>query len=321
MAKTWLSRGRISTSASPASTPPGPRWSCSRSADCVIAIGAGLNKYTTEHGYLYPDATFIQIDTKPHVVMGDGRSARTSSCTRDAVSASSELHEALQERSVRQVGYRTPDVKERLATAFDDNEPYEIEPGTVDPRDVCRVLDEPIPPEIGLVIGGGQNICFSTILMTRQRRMVLANQHFGCIGQGLTTAMGAWSARPAEPAGLPDGGRRRLHDAPARVRDGSALRHCRCWSSFMNDQLLGAEYHKAVAKGGSTPIWPGSSTPDLGCGRPGARRDGALVTDARRAARPRSTSTSPIPRRPSSTCGSPRRHQHPLPRLHFGQDA
>ena len=41
-------------------------------ADCVIAVGASLNHYTTEHGYLYPRAKFIQIDTAPHVVMGNG---------------------------------------------------------------------------------------------------------------------------------------------------------------------------------------------------------------------------------------------------------
>jgi len=33
---------------------------------------------------------------------------------------------------------------ERLATAFEDNEPYELEPNTLDPRDICRELHEQI---------------------------------------------------------------------------------------------------------------------------------------------------------------------------------
>src|SRR6202158_6170660 len=44
-------------------------------ADCVIAIGASMNRYTTEHGYLYPNARYIHLDAKPHVMMGSGRSA------------------------------------------------------------------------------------------------------------------------------------------------------------------------------------------------------------------------------------------------------
>ena len=44
-------------------------------ADCVIAIGASLNRYTIEHGLLYPKAKYVQIDSKRHVVMAGGRSA------------------------------------------------------------------------------------------------------------------------------------------------------------------------------------------------------------------------------------------------------
>ena len=40
-------------------------------ADVVIGVGASLNRYTTEHGYLYPNAKFVHIDTKPHVLMGN----------------------------------------------------------------------------------------------------------------------------------------------------------------------------------------------------------------------------------------------------------
>ena len=224
----------------------------------------------------------------------------------------------LQERGVHQVGYRTPDVKERLATAFEDNEPYELEPNTLDPRDICRELDARIPPEIGLVIGGGQNICFSTILMTRKRRMLLANQHFGCIGQGLTTAIGAVVATEDKPAFLLEGDAGFMMHLPEFE---TAVRYALpLLVVLMNDRLLGAEYHKAVAKGLNADL-ARISTPDLGAVGRALGGNGALVTtlDGLRAAvdeylaNPQPTI---IDARISTTVIS-----IPYRRLNFGQDA
>lgn len=275
MAKTWLSdqdefhvgiSGLYSTKTA---------MELFQESDCVIAVGAGLNKYTTEHGYLYPGAKFIQIDAKPHVVMGDGRSADVFVHS-DATLGVQELQRVLDNRGVHNTGYRTPEVKERLTVAFEDNEPYELEPNTVDPRDLCRILDEKIPPEIGLVIGGGQNICFSTILMTRKRRMLLANQHFGCIGQGLTTAIGAMVATQDKPAFLVEGDAGFMMHLPefeTAVRYGLPI-----LVVLFNDQLLGAEYHKAVAKGLNADL-ARITTPDLGAVGRALGGHGTLVTE------------------------------------------
>lgn len=317
MAKTWLSdqdefhvgiSGLYSTKTA---------MELFQESDCVIAVGAGLNKYTTEHGYLYPGAKFIQIDAKPHVVMGDGRSADVFVHS-DATLGVQELQRVLDNRGVHNTGYRTPEVKERLTVAFEDNEPYELEPNTVDPRDLCRILDEKIPPEIGLVIGGGQNICFSTILMTRKRRMLLANQHFGCIGQGLTTAIGAMVATEDKPAFLVEGDAGFMMHLPefeTAVRYGLPI-----LVVLFNDQLLGAEYHKAVAKGLNADL-ARITTPDLGAVGRALGGHGTLVTELdtlrtaidEYVADPKPTildvriSTSVI--------------SIPYRRLHFGQDA
>src|SRR5690606_38341183 len=40
-----------------------------------VAVGASLDHYTIEYGYLYPEATFIQIDHAPSIVTGTGRRA------------------------------------------------------------------------------------------------------------------------------------------------------------------------------------------------------------------------------------------------------
>jgi acetolactate synthase-1/2/3 large subunit len=286
-------------------------------ADCVIAVGAGLNKYTTEHGYLFPGAKYIQLDAKPHIVMGDGRSADVY-VHADATLGVEELYRVLQERGVRQDGFRTPDVKERLTTAFEDNQPYELEPDTVDPRDVCRILDDRIPPEIGLIIGGGQNICFSTILMTKPRRLMLANQHFGCIGQGLTTAIGAVVATEDKPAFLLEGDAGFMMHLPefeTAVRYGLPL-----LVVIFNDQLLGAEYHKSVAKGLNADL-ARVTTPDLGSVGRALGGRGALVTnpdDLR-------TAVDAYVADPAPTILDVRISTNvisiPYRRLHFGQDA
>ncbi|HEY3867631.1 MAG TPA: thiamine pyrophosphate-binding protein [Actinocrinis sp.] len=317
MAKTWLSdqdefhvgiSGLYSTKTA---------MELFQEADCVIAVGAGLNKYTTEHGYLYPGARFVQIDTKPHVVMGDGRSADVF-VQADATLGVQELHRALTDRGVRRTGYRTPEVKERLTTAFEDNQEYELEPDTIDPRDLCRILDERIPPEIGLIIGGGQNICFSTILMTRRRRMLLANQHFGCIGQGLTTAIGAMVATEDKPAFLLEGDAGFMMHLPefeTAVRYGLPI-----LVVLFNDQLLGAEYHKAVAKGLNADL-ARITTPDMGAVGRALGGRGTLVTDLDRL---RSAIDEYIAD-PAPTIIDARISTSvisiPYRRLHFGQDA
>src|SRR5918999_5554979 len=75
-------------------------------ADCVIAVGASMNRYTTEHGYLYPNARYVHLDTKPHIVMGGGRGADCYIQT-DAKVGLEELEKRLDKRGFKQTGYRT----------------------------------------------------------------------------------------------------------------------------------------------------------------------------------------------------------------------
>lgn len=231
-----------------------------RQSDAVIAVGAGLNKFTTEHGYLFPDAAFIQFDTRPSVVMGDGRSADVF-IRSDALTGVEVLDAALQRRGLRQQGYRTQDVREKLATALRDDQEYELAPGTIDPRQACQVIDECAPPEFGLVIGGGHSSGFAIISMPRSRPFVLVTQDFGCIGQGLSTAIGAMTATGDRPTVLIEGDcgfLMHLAEFETAVRCGLPL-----LALITNDQALGAEYHKSIISGLNAEL-PKISTPDLG---------------------------------------------------------
>ena len=227
--------------------------------DCVIAAGASLNQYTTGLGFVYPAARWIQIDTRAHVQMGGGRSADCY-LQSDARLGLEALEALLEQQSFAADGYRTPDVKERLARMFEGDTSFELEPGTVDPREVCRVLDEVIPSEIALVLGSGQQVRFGTMLLQRQRPFIVAQHHFGCIGQGLTTAMGAVLAT-GTPAFLMEG------DAGLMMHLGefeTAVRYdIPLLVVVMNDQAVGAELHKSAAVGLDATLAE-ISTPDLG---------------------------------------------------------
>ena len=229
-------------------------------ADCVIGIGASLNRYTTGHGFLFPNARYVQIDTKPHVLMFGGRAADcyVQSDARLGVDA---LESVLARRSVKQTGYRTAEVKERLANALEDRTEFQIEPGCVDPREACLALDEIVPTDIGLITGSGASPGFSNILFKRPRPMVLTGHFFGCIGQMLPAAMGAVVALGNKPLMLVDGDAStmmHLMDFDTAVRYGMPL-----LAVVLNDQALGAEYqhmrsHHQKAELATIP------TPDLG---------------------------------------------------------
>src|SRR5215210_4353067 len=229
-------------------------------ADCVIGVGASLNRHTTEHGYLYPNAKYIQLDPKPHIVLGNGHGADCYVQT-DAKDGLEALEALLAKGGVKSTGYRTGETLERLSNMYEDRAEFKIEPGTIDPREVCRAVDEIIPGEIGLFIGNGASSAITVMNTYRTRPYVHASGFFGCIGQMLPTAMGATMANGNKPAVLVDG-------------DASTLMHfsdfdtvVRCKMPLLivvlNDEALGSEYQKLRAHD-MDPETSAIPSPDLG---------------------------------------------------------
>lgn len=242
-------------------------------ADCVIGVGASMNKYTIEHGYLYPGATYVHIDAQPQVIMGNGRSADCY-LHADARLGVDALVRELTERGVQRPGFRTPEVRARIKAALDDPAEWPPEPGRVDPRTAARVLDEEIPGDIGMVLGGGHQVTFGTMLANRARDLTLPNMHFGSIGQGLTTGMGAVVASGNRPAFLMEGDAgflMHLAEFETAVRYGLPL-----LVVVFNDQALGAEYHRYIDKGIDLAACR-IPTPDLGAVGRALGGRGALV--------------------------------------------
>lgn len=167
-------------------------------ADCVIAVGASLNSYTIEHGYLFPDAKYVQIDVSPHLVMGNGRAADCY-IQADAVTAVAELSRALDEHSVHLDGFHTDDVLRRLAEPLRPPESYVTEPGRIDPRQAIRILDDELPGDMGLVLGSGHQVDFGTMLFQRSREVLSNYGMFGAIGQAPFSRSADWWPRAGGP--------------------------------------------------------------------------------------------------------------------------
>ncbi|GAA2152913.1 thiamine pyrophosphate-binding protein [Actinomadura napierensis] len=212
-------------------------------ADCVIAVGASLNHYTTEHGYLYPEARYVQIDSAPNIVMGNGRVADCY-VQADAVTALTELNRAL--GATRLEGFHTAETRSRLTDWLEAPIDYVDEPGRIDPREAVRVLDAAMPREFDLVLGSGHQTDFGTMLFQRSRQVTSNYGMFGAIGQAPLLTIGQIVAT-GRPTFVVEG-------------DASFLMHlpefetaCRYGLPMlvvvMNDEGLGAEYHKLGAKG------------------------------------------------------------------------
>jgi thiamine pyrophosphate-dependent acetolactate synthase large subunit-like protein len=213
-------------------------------ADCVIAVGARLSTHTLAGGYLYSKARFVHIDIEPHMLMGNDRGADCY-VQGDAAATLQELIETLERDGVRRQGFHTAEVRRILGNAGRDPAEFEIEPGTVDPREAVQLLDEKLPPEVHLVSSGNAHACsFRVMLMKRRRGLQIFCTAFGCIGQALSTAVGA-ALGTGGPFVCVEG-------------DGSALQNiqeldtlARLGLKFLyvvvNDEAYGAEYHKLRA--------------------------------------------------------------------------
>ncbi len=213
-------------------------------ADCVIAVGARLSTHTLSGGYLYPQARIIHIDVAPHLIMGSDRGADCY-VQGDAAASLQELVEVLERDKIGGQGFHTAEVRRILLHAGRDPAEFEIEPGTVDPREAARLLDDRLPPEMNLVSSGNAHACsFRVMGMKRRRGLQIYVTAFGCIGQALATGIGA-AVGADGPLVCVDG-------------DGSALQNiqeldtvARLGLKFlyvvMNDEAYGAEYHKLRA--------------------------------------------------------------------------
>jgi thiamine pyrophosphate-dependent acetolactate synthase large subunit-like protein len=229
-------------------------------ADVVIGVGASLNHYTTEHGYIFPNARYVQIDLRPSIVMGNGKRA-DHYVQGDAKLTVELIEQQLAEKGHTSTGYRTAETRGMLAEYDPDPREFEIEPGVVDPRKAATILDDSLPSEIGVIHGTGHCSGITNIFMKKTRAFTWPINTFGCIGQSVPTAIGAAVAMSPAPVAVVDG------DAGTLMHiselDTAARLGVKLLIAVFNDEALGAEYQKFVSKKMETRA-SAIATPDLG---------------------------------------------------------
>jgi thiamine pyrophosphate-dependent acetolactate synthase large subunit-like protein len=115
--------------------------------------------------------------------------------------------------------------------------------------------------EVGVVIGVGHSFAFPVMTMKRPRALHEFVNGFGCIGETLPVAIGMGVAQGGKPLALieGDGGAmQNIQELDTASRLGIKLLFI-----ILNDEGLGAEYQKAMAKG-FDPNLAAVRSPDFG---------------------------------------------------------
>lgn len=228
-------------------------------ADCVIGVGAGLNQRTLAGGYLYPNARFIHIDIQPHVLMGTDRSADCY-VQGDAEMTVRELDELLAKQGFSQEGFRTAAVRNALRGAHRDPEEFEIEPGTMDPREALNLMDQKLPANIGFVTGSAHNATLTPWHVQRPRPFQIFVGTFTGVGQVLGNAIGI-AVATKQPIVVVDGDGSAMQNI--QELDTAARLGIKMLYFIVNDEGFGAEYHRMKSAGRNANLSLQRS-PDLG---------------------------------------------------------
>ena len=217
--------------------------------DLLIGVGAGLGHYTTEAGYLYPNARTVQIDVNPRGLY-QGLRIADMHIKADAKAAAEAVLAKLVERNFSSAGVRSPLLANRIAqmAARPDAKEFLVAPGTVDPRPAMLELDAAIPKDWTVVSGGAH---FAGIVVThmRGRRAELVHiiNDFGAIGSALPTAIGVAAARGDGKVLLIEGdGSLMMHIQELETIRRQGIKMLVC---AVNDGGYGAEVHKFRAQG------------------------------------------------------------------------
>lgn len=227
-------------------------------ADCVIAFGASLNRFTTHEGTLLKGKAVIQCDIDPATigatvpinagVVGDAR--------RTAGTMAAMLRSAGHQPS----SFRTGDLAARVAGWDRASSFTDLSTDThVDIRTAVLRLDQLLPADRTVVMDAGRFMLDALNLPVPDPGSLITTHAFGSIGLGTAAAVGVATARPDRPTvlvcgdgGFMMGGLQELHTAVHEGQDMIVV--------LFNDSSYGAEHvqlvNKAMDTSSSMHDWP-----------------------------------------------------------------
>lgn len=167
-------------------------------ADVIVGFGVSFNKWTARDGALLRTATVAQVDDRPAAI-GRHRDVDLAVIGDTAIVAG-RVADALAARTASPVGYRTPDVRERVREArYWRDQAFEPlrENGCIDPRELTNRLDDLLPIERVVIPDGGNVNCYPAgHLRVPDERGFCFPLGFQAVGMGLAAGIGAAIAQP-----------------------------------------------------------------------------------------------------------------------------
>lgn len=180
-------------------------------ADVIVGFGCALNMWTTRHGRLIgPDARLAQVDVEA-AALGLHRPVDLG-VVGDSASTAAATLAALEDGQGELRGYRSADLRKRIATEVRWRDvPYEDwgTAETIDPRTLTIALDDHLPDERIVAVDSGNFMGYPSMYLSVPDEFGFCfTQAFQSIGLGLATAIGAALAQPDRlpVAALGDGG-------------------------------------------------------------------------------------------------------------------
>ena len=213
-------------------------------ADLIVGWGCALNMWTMRHGSLIGDSTtVVQVDLDDSA-LGANRPINLGilgDCAETAAAVLRGLHTS----GYSATGLRTHEMAQRIAehSRWNSVETEDLSAGqTIDPRVLSRALDVLLPENRIVSVDSGNFMGYpSTYLAVPDEFGFCFTQAFQSIGLGLSTAIGAATARPDRlpVLGTGDGGfLMAISELETAVREEIPL-----VVIVYNDSAYGAEVH------------------------------------------------------------------------------
>jgi thiamine pyrophosphate-dependent acetolactate synthase large subunit-like protein len=214
-------------------------------ADLVIAVGTSLTQHTSDLNTLFTPDQVIQIDDAPPIIR-HGQVPAGQHIVADASLALAALCDAVEDRTA-QSHWNVADAAKRIHAEPPDSVEFQSVYGSLDPRDIAAALSRETSKHWAHVSSAGHCSYFATHLYGRSADDFLTIREFGAIGNGLSYAMGRWTACPTQPVMLTEGdGGLLMHiqELETVVRHKMKILIC-----VFNDGAYGSEIHKLRADG------------------------------------------------------------------------
>jgi len=215
--------------------------------DCIVALGASLNEWTTDKGSLLEGKDVIHVDLDADAI-GRWHTPRVG-IVADAAATADAMSELYAETELGPRPFASPELRDAVARAEPPHSGLRVTPPNLDLHEVCDVLNAGLPEDRTVVADSGRFmlVSLSTIKVTRPPNFVMTT-NFGSIGLGMGAAIGAAVAAPDRTTVLLTG------DGGFALSGLAELSHCvqqglNLIVVIFNDGAYGAEHVQLRALG------------------------------------------------------------------------